>query len=90
MASFSKSNDDFKLPAEALKFAKQFGLDLKGLEPEAQQIWKHLEKLSNESPVEYERFVSEQMQLAKEESDGNDPKKSGKGRSFRPNRKQSY
>eukprot|EP01040_Poterioochromonas_malhamensis_P002225 gene2225-2367_t len=70
------------LPPEAAKFAKQLGLDIHGLEPEAQHLWNHLEKLSTENPVEYERFIAEQMSAAKEdESTGNEQKG---GRAFRP------
>ena len=70
------------LPPEAAKFAKQLGLDIHGLEPEAQHLWNHLEKLSTESPVEYERFIAEQMSAAKE---GSDAEKNDKGgRAFRP------
>ena len=69
-----------------MKFAKQLGLDLNGLEPEAQHIWNHLNKLSMDSPLEYERFVADQMQLAKEEKEleakGQKPKSSN--RTFRP------
>jgi len=80
------SNDKAKkwsLPPEAKKFAKQMGVDMSGLEPEAMQIWKHLEKLSLDNPVEYERFISEQMQAAKEEPNSSQSN-SNAGRSFRP------
>ena len=70
------------LPSDAMKFAKQLGIDLAGLEPEAREIWEQLNKLSMDNPVEYERFVADQMQLAKEEENG---KGSKKNRSFRPN-----
>ncbi len=81
MSSKDKSKK-WNLPPEAMKFAKQMGLDLSGLEPEAMQIWSHLEKLSLDNPVEYERFVSEQMQAAKEE--GGVSSSGNSGRSFRP------
>jgi hypothetical protein len=74
------------LPKEVAAFAKQFGLEMSGLEPEAEQIWKHLEKLSTESPVEYERFVAEQMQAAKEDQQSTSKnKKKDSSRTFRPN-----
>lgn len=76
------------LPPDALRFAKQLGIDLDGLEPEAKEIWNQLNALSMENPVEYQRFVSEQMQLAKEENEGR--KTADKGRSFRPDGKCMY
>lgn len=58
-----------KLPMEALKFGKQMGIDFKGLEPEAQEIWRQLEYLSTHDPLEYQRFITQQMQAAKEEEE---------------------
>jgi hypothetical protein len=58
-----------KLPMEALKFGKQLGIDFKGLEPEAQEIWRQLEYLSTHDPLEYQRFITQQMQAAKEEEE---------------------
>eukprot|EP01031_Cornospumella_fuschlensis_P043648 gene43648-53379_t len=73
------------LPAEAVKFAKKMGVDLNGLEPEAQAIWSQLERLSTSDPLEYERFIALQMQMAKEEEEELKNKKgSSKERSFRP------
>ncbi len=69
------------LPPDAHRFAKQMGIDLDGLEPEAREILNQLNTLSMENPIEYQRFVSDQMQLAKEESEG---KSSDLKRSFRP------
>lgn len=71
------------VPSDAVKFAQKMGIDLTGLEPEAAEIWTHLEKLSSGDPLEYERFVSQQMQNAKEE-DESKTGKNGKDRSFRP------
>jgi hypothetical protein len=79
----SKGKGAASLPPDIMKFAKQLGLDMHGLEPEAQHIWKHLEKLSTENPVEYERFIAEQMALAKEEEEKEKTGES-KNRSFRP------
>lgn len=59
----------YKLPPEAFKFGKQLGIDFKGLEPEAQEIWRQLEHLSNSDPIEYQRFIAQQMQAAKEEEE---------------------
>jgi hypothetical protein len=80
----SKSQSKGGLPAEALRFAKQLGIDLNGVEPEAREIWNQLNSLSMQDPVEYERFVSEQMQLAKEEGEG---QATDERRTFRPDGK---
>jgi hypothetical protein len=83
--SFAESeSSSSRLPAEALKFGKQLGIDFKGLEPEAQEIWRQLEYLSNNDPLEYQRFISQQMQAAKEEEEEKKQaaaKKAGKGKS---------
>lgn len=83
--SFAESeSSSSRLPAEALKFGKQLGIDFKGLEPEAQEIWRQLEYLSNNDPLEYQRFISQQMQAAKEEEEEKKQaaaKKTGKGKS---------
>eukprot|EP00981_Chlorochromonas_danica_P000425 scaffold96_cov167-Ochromonas_danica.AAC.32 len=80
MASFPKN-----LPSDAIKFAKKLGVDIAGLEPEAAEIWSHLEKLSSSDPLEYDRFVADQMQLAKEEEEERKTNKEDKkDRSFRP------
>jgi hypothetical protein len=72
-----------KLPKEAVKFAKSMGLDLDGLEPEAEDIWKMLDEMSNSNPAQYEQFVSQQLQSAKEDVTKKvDPKE--ERRSFRP------
>ena len=70
-----------KLPKEAIKFAKSMGLNLEGLEPEAEEIWKMLDDMSRRNPVQYDEFVAQQFQNAKEGTDGNT--EDGK-RSFRP------
>lgn len=57
------------LPADAVRFGKQMGVDFAGLEPEAQELWNQLEQLSANDPVEYQRFISQQMQAAKEEEE---------------------
>lgn len=76
------------LPPEAAKFAKQLGLDIHGLEPEAQHLWNHLEKLSTENPLEYERFIAEQMSAAKEDEIAGNEQKGG--RAFRPAGKRNF
>lgn len=77
----SKSNMP-KLPAEAIKFAKSMGLDLNGLEPEAEDIWKMLDDMSTKDPLQYEAFVSQQFENAKEGSEKSN--KADDKRSFRP------
>lgn len=42
------------------------GIDLTGLEPEAEEIWKKLNTLSSEKPDEYLEFVSQQMRESKD------------------------
>lgn len=74
-----KSSMKSKLPKEALLFAKTMGLNLDGLEPEAEDIWKMLDDLSNKDPIQYQEFVSQQFQNQKETNDPSDNK-----RSFRP------
>lgn len=71
-----------KLPAEAIKFAKSMGLDLNGLEPEAEDIWKMLDDMSTKDPLQYEAFVSQQFENAKEGSEKSN--KADDKRSFRP------
>ena len=50
-----------KLPKEAVQFAKSMGLDLSGLEPEAEDIWRMLDKLADSDPLQYQQFVAEQL-----------------------------
>jgi hypothetical protein len=53
------------LPLQAKKFAQQMGLDLTGLEAEAEDVWEMLNKMSIENPLEYEQFVGQQLQEGK-------------------------
>lgn len=76
-----------KLPKEAVRFAKSMGLDLDGLEPEAEDIWKMLDEMSNANPMQYEQFVAEQLRSAKDD-DGKKTEGSDK-RSFRPTGKEA-
>jgi hypothetical protein len=73
-----------KLPKEAVQFAKSMGLDLDGLEPEAEDIWKMLDEMSNSNPAQYEQFVSQQLQSAKEEDVAKKADPKDERRSFRP------
>ena len=81
-----KSYIESKLPKEALLFAKSMGLSLDGLEPEAEDIWRMLDDLSNKDPIQYQEFVSQQFQSQKEASESSDDNK----RSFRPTGNCSY
>lgn len=78
-----------KLPAEAIKFAKSMGLDLNGLEPEAEDIWKMLDDMSTRDPLQYEAFVSQQFDNAKEGTEKSSKADDDK-RSFRPVGKMMY
>ena len=64
-----------KLPPEALKFMSAMGLDLGGLEPEAEDVWRKLNKMQREDPTGYDAFVQQQMEEAKMDEAG----LSGKG-----------
>lgn len=92
--TFASDAGGTRLPTEALKFGKQLGIDFTGLEPEAQEIWHQLERLSNSDPLEYQRFISQQLQAAKEEEEerkaaaskkaADEKKKNDEGGFFRP------
>ena len=56
------------LPKEARQFAERMGLDLTGLEPEAAEVWRRLDRLASSSPEEYRRFVAAQMSAAESDS----------------------
>lgn len=60
-----------KLPKEALAFAKTLGVDLKGLEPEAEDIWKMLEEMSTNCPAQYENFIQQTFEENKSAGEGN-------------------
>ena len=66
------------LPAEAMAFAKSMGVDLKGMEPEAEEIWKMLDNLSKNDPIQYENFLRQQYENAQ---NGEEEKNT---KSFRP------
>lgn len=71
-----------KLPKEAVRFAKSMGLDLDGLEPEAEDIWKMLDEMSTSDPLRYEEFVGQQLRSTKEDEKATDA--GVEKRSFRP------
>ena len=77
-----------QLPPEALKFAKKMGIDLSGLEPEAQDIWKMLDEMSKNDPLQYQDFVRQQFENARVEEEvtdkSNKTTKVASQRSFRP------
>lgn len=70
-----------KLPKDVRKFASQMGVDLSGMEAEAEDMWAMLNKMSDESPAQYEQFIKQQMEDAKEGGD----KEDDTVQSFRPN-----
>lgn len=77
-----------QLPKEAIAFAKSMGLNLNGLEPEAQDIWRKLNELSESDPLQYHQFVSEQLKQGSDEAQINSSgslNSDGTTRSFRPN-----
>lgn len=63
------------IPPEVLKLAKSFGVDVSGFEAEAADIWKRLEDMSSNDPVQYEAFLSQQMNEAKAEESASDSSK---------------
>ena len=54
------------LPKDALKFAKQMGIDMKGLEAEAEDIWSMLNDMSEKNFDEYQSFIQQQFKEQKE------------------------
>ena len=72
-----------KLPKDVRKFASQMGVDLSGMEAEAEDMWAMLNKMSDESPAQYEQFIKQQMEEAKEGGVGD--KDDDTVQSFRPN-----
>lgn len=56
-----------KLPPEAYKFVQAMGLDLNGLEPEAEDVWRKLNDWQQSDPAQYEAFVGQQMESMKED-----------------------
>lgn len=79
----SSTRKEKGLPKAAKKFAQQMGLDLTGLEAEAEDMWEMLNKMSVEEPAAYENFVEEQMKQQKAEQNIPENEKP-KGRMFRP------
>lgn len=83
-----KANDrKKKMPREAAEFAKKLGIDISGMEAEAQDIWKMLENMSENDPLGYAHFMQEHLDREKMEAEekdraatANDPK----GKFFRP------
>lgn len=61
----TNSSSSSSLPIEVKKFAKQMGLNLHGLEAEAEDIWEMLNKMSMNNPIEYENFIAEQLKNGK-------------------------
>ena len=70
------------LPSEALNLAKQFGVNLEGFEAEAEEIWKKLDNMASNDPLQYQSFIEEQYKANKEQE--GDPESSKPSYSFRP------
>lgn len=68
-----------KLPKEVFKFAKSMGIDLEGLEPEAEDMWRMLDEMATNDAIGYHEFVKEQLQSGQPEST-----EQSSSRSFRP------
>jgi len=83
-----------KLPKEAIAFARQMGIDMTGIEAEAEDMWRSMTEMYDRSPLEYHAFVKDQMDQAKiaaeeekiRKQKGEDSKKSSgdDGKFFRP------
>ena len=54
------------LPKDAMKFAKQMGIDMSGLEAEAEDIWGMLNDMSEKNFDEYQSFIQQQFKDRKE------------------------
>lgn len=70
-----------KLPKEVRAFAKSMGISFDGLEPEAEDIWKMLNEMSESNPVQYEEFVRSSIDESKREAER---KTEQNKRTFRP------
>ena len=55
-----------KMPKEAIQFAKSMGIDMNGIEAEAEDMWRMLTDMQEKSPLEYQSFVKQQFDDAKE------------------------
>ena len=53
MSSKSKASKK-TVPAAAIKMAKRMGVSLEGFELEAEEIWKKLDDMAANRPVEYQ------------------------------------
>lgn len=82
-AGEGKKKPKQKLPKAAAIFAKQMGLDLSGLEAEADDIWSMLNNMSEDNPLQYESFVQDQLANHKEGAAGEETEKEG-SKYFRP------
>ena len=64
------------IPREVIAMAKQMGMDMSELGPQAEKMWADLNDMSARDPEEYDTFIKQQME------DANDPPAGP--RSFRP------
>lgn len=78
------------LPVAAVEFAKKMGIDITGMEAEAQDMWRMLEDMSVNDPIAYSKFIQENLDKDNIESISNSTKgtednnKSSEGKHFRP------
>ena len=57
------------MPKEAIQFANQMGIDMTGIEVEAQDMWRKLTDMHEKNPLEYQNFIKQQMEEAKREKE---------------------
>jgi len=72
------------MPKEAIEFAKKMGINISGLEAEAQDIWKMLETMSDNDPIGYAKFMQEHLDKEKMEEEMKSAEKEPEGQFFRP------
>ena len=46
---------------DALEFMKKMGVNMEGMEHEVQDIWKMLNDMSTNDPLQYQKFVDDQI-----------------------------
>lgn len=70
---------DVKGTKEAIKLAKKMGVKLDGYEAEAEEIWRKLDDMASNNPLEYQSFLQQQYKTAEEPEES-----SSASRCFRP------
>jgi hypothetical protein len=76
-----------KLPTDIKQIAAKMGVDITGMEAEAEDMWEMLNKMSSDSPAQYDQFIKQQFEEASKE--GGDSTKEddddNRVQQFRPN-----